>query len=108
MSSGPHRLRFMEGLLRGLRAAGLSPVLAYHGYHALMMHILGFSLLEQRTGLDSDTIVEAAHRFLAQFEGEEFPHLIEHMHQHVGPMAHTDDFEFVLDVILDGLQRLNG
>ena len=106
VSSGPHRLRFMEGLLRSLRAAGLSPTLAYHGYHALMMHILGFALLEQRTGLDSDNVADAAAEFLAQFEDQEFPNLIEHMHQHVHAPAAQNDFEFVLDVILDGLDRL--
>lgn len=107
VASGPHRLRFMEGLLRSLRAAGLPPALAYHGYHALMMHILGFSLLEQRTGIDDDNVVEAASRFLAKFEGEQFPYLIEHMHQHVDAPPQQDDFEFVLDVILDGLDRLH-
>ena len=106
VSSGPHRLRFMEGLLRSLRAAGLPPKVAYHGYHALMMHILGFALLEQRTGLDSDNVADAAAEFLAQFEDQEFPHLIEHMHQHVHAPAAQNDFEFVLDVILDGLDRL--
>ena len=85
---------------------GLSPTLAYHGYHALMMHILGFALLEQRTGLDSDNVADAAAEFLAQFEDQEFPHLIEHMHQHVHAPAAQNDFEFVLDVILDGLDRL--
>lgn len=96
----------MGGLLRSQRTAGFSPAVAYHGYHALTMHILGFSLLEQRTGTDDDGVVEAASRLLAQFEGETFPYLVEHMHQHVDAPSHQDDFEFVLDVILDGLDRL--
>jgi len=106
VTPGPNRLRFQEGLLRSLRSAGFSPSLAYHGYHALMIHGLGSALLEQQAGLDAESVVEGAGRFLAQFEGETFPYLIEHMHQHVDAPPGEDDFELVLDLILDGLDRL--
>src|SRR5262245_18023553 len=40
----PSRLRYMESVLRCLREAGFSPAAAYHGYHAVDSHILGFTL----------------------------------------------------------------
>jgi len=108
VASGPHRLRFMEALLRSLRTAGFAPATAYHGYHALMMHVLGFTLQEQRFDFGEGGVEAAASRFLDQFAGEEFPYLIEHMHQHLDAPAHQDDFELVLDILLDGLDRLRG
>lgn len=106
VTTGPHRLRFMEALLRSLREAGFSPRIAYHGYHALLMHVLGFTLQEQRLDFDEGGVEAAAMQFLSRFQDDSFPYLIEHMHQHIDAPAHQDDFEFVLDLILDGLDRL--
>lgn len=100
---GPNRLAFMEGLLRGLDGAGIAPVLAYHGYHALLIHLLGFTLTEHRfTGMGA--AAEAA-RFVELFPSDDYPLLSAHIDQHRDPDGPHDDFGFVLDLILDGIER---
>ena len=37
-------MRYMEWLLRRLRESGFPPELAYHAYHALDSHILGYTM----------------------------------------------------------------
>ena len=45
--------------------------------------------------------------FLADFPTETYPDFTEHVNQHVDPaFAASDSFEFGLDLILDGLDRL--
>lgn len=103
--SGPSRVAYMEALLRTMRVAGFPPGIAYHGYHALMMHVLGFSFLLQHLPLDDESVQRGAERVADDLDPGEFPYLVEHMHQHVHGTADGSDFEFVLDLILDGLDR---
>src|SRR5579864_5562413 len=105
----PARLRYMESILGRLREAGFSPELTYHGYHALDSHILGFTLWEIGHGvMPSEPLGELVASFLERFPADEFPHLAEHIQQHLDPSSHDDTpaFEFGLDLILDGLKRM--
>ncbi len=104
-SAGPNRLAFMESLLRGLREGGFSPAIAYHGYHAVTMHILGFTLQELNLPFDRANIREVAAESLRTLPAEQYPYLAEHITQHVEEPDHDADFDFVLDLILDGLER---
>ena len=102
------RMRYIEWLLGRLRDAGFPPELAYHGYHALDSHILGFTLwqLGHTAGAEGRDLDELASDFLEQLPATEFPHLAEHIHQHLA--AGNDgksEFEFGLDLILNGLKR---
>jgi AcrR family transcriptional regulator len=104
----PARLRYMESLLATLREAGFSPDLTYHAYHALDSHIMGFTLWVGSFSLDTGGDLAAlASNFLEEFPAEEYPYLAEHIEQHVTDPGHdgVSDFEFVLDLILDGLER---
>ena len=51
-------------------------------------------------------------RFAREVSAEEFPHVVDHVryHQEVEERDETprDEFAFVLDLILDGLERANG
>ena len=103
----PARLRYMEDLLAALREGGFEAGLAYHGYHALNAHIMGYTLWEATFPTDMDISAVAAD-FLERFPADEYPYMAEHVHQHL-PGNRPDDvgeFEFVLDLILDGLERL--
>ena len=102
------RMRYMEWLLGRLRDAGFSGDLTYKGYHALDSHIFGFTLWQ--VGHDVTTtqdVPDLADAVLQALPADTFPHLIEHIHQHldapVGDGARA--FEFGLDLILDGLKR---
>jgi AcrR family transcriptional regulator len=107
------RLHYMEWLLGQLRDAGFSADATYHAYHALDAHILGFTLWQlghmatAKELAGNEGLAKLAARFLRQLEEQESPHLAEHVRQHMD--APKDDgareFEFGLDLILDGLAR---
>ena len=103
------RLRYMDGILGTLRVAGFSADLTDHAYHALESHIMGFTLWEVGMNLGTREDVEAlASGFLASLPTSEFPHLAEHVLQHLKPRNPDDEGEFAfgLDLILDGLERM--
>jgi AcrR family transcriptional regulator len=106
------RLRYMEWLLGRLREAGFSPELTYHAYHALDSHILGFTLWQVGHAAGAKDIAggkdsaDFAASFLPELRAGGYPYLAEHAEQHIA--APGDDFEFVLDLLLDGLERARG
>lgn len=104
---GPARSRHMETLLKVLDRSGLSPELAHHGFHAVNNHVLGYTLQELGMASGSDNDGEArAQEFLAGISPETHPYTTAHVQQHL--TGHTaSSFELVLDLILDGLIRLN-
>jgi AcrR family transcriptional regulator len=110
MSTGvrPARMRWMESILGALREAGFSPELTHHAYHALDSHITGFTLWQVSFTFDTADLAELGAAFLRQLPVDEYPFLAEHVEQHMTPPSEDDEseFEFGLDLILDGLERL--
>ena len=107
--SGPARLDYMEAILGTLRRGGFSTGLTDHGYHAIESHIMGFTLWEVGMNLGSrENLAAMATDFLNELSTEEFPHIAEHVHWHLGgrPPEDQGEFEFGLDLILNGLERL--
>jgi AcrR family transcriptional regulator len=103
------RLRYMDALLGTLRGAGFSAAMTDHAYHALDSHIMGFTLWVTGMNLPSgEEFDELASQFLAGLSGDEMPHLVEHVQQHLEPADPSEkpEFEFGLDLILDGLEQL--
>jgi Tetracyclin repressor-like, C-terminal domain len=111
---GGPRIRYMEWLLRRLREAGLSSDLAYSAYHTLDSHIFGFTLWQLGHANatkafpsdDGEPVEERFARILEQMRPR-YPYLAEHGEQHLSPDAPDgrQEFEFGLDLILDGLKR---
>ncbi|MDX6414952.1 MAG: hypothetical protein QOH23_2362 [Gaiellaceae bacterium] len=101
------RMRYMEWLLATLREAGFAPELAYHAYHALDSHILGFTLWELGHSMPAgEDLGDLAATFLRTLPVDEFPYLVEHVQQHLAPRDDAvSGFEYGLDLILDGLKR---
>jgi len=102
------RLRYMNSLLGAFREAGFSAAMTDHAYHALESHIMGFTLWE--VGMDlgsSEDLAGKATSFLEELPVDQFPHLVEHIHQHLKPRdpQNEGEFAFGLDLILDGLER---
>ena len=108
-SVSPARMRWMEGVLRTLREAGFSANLTHYAYHALDSHITGFSLWQVSMPFDTrEELVDLAERFLREIPVDVYPYVVEHAREHMQPPdpdAPTA-FEFGLDLILDGLERL--
>jgi AcrR family transcriptional regulator len=111
---GGPRVRYMEWLLRRLREARFSAELAYSAYHTLDSHIFGFTLWQQGhlkaaqtlAPGDGEDVQEWAARLLDQLRPE-FPYLAEHGDLHMAESAPggRQEFEFGLDLILDGLKK---
>ena len=105
----PTRMSWMEAVLRTLRQAGFSADLTHHAYHALDSHITGFTLWLVSMPFESkEELVDLAEGFLREIPADQYPYVIEHTHQHLEPASPDGktEFEFGLDLILDGLEQL--
>jgi AcrR family transcriptional regulator len=103
----PARVQYIESLLGRLREAGFSLETTNHAYHSLDSHILGYTLWELGHSVDADELKDAAEAFLRESVAD-FPHIAEHIHQHLTDVSHDENagFEFGLELILEGLERL--
>ena len=108
---GPTIVMYFEGLLGLLREGGFSYDLAHHSMHALGSRALGFSQeLFQPDSAEADDEAQEMFEHMA----DQLPYLAGMMMEivHDDPdstLGWCDDqteFEFTLDLILDGLERL--
>ena len=108
----PAQLVYMEALLSTLREAGFSPRMTHHAYHILESHIVGSTLWEAgiAAAIPKGKLPDLAKTVMERLPVEQFPYTHEHIQQHVGKLAKGDQnpFEFGLDLILEGLERLRG
>jgi len=107
-SPGPATMRHHDTVIGTLRTAGFSVALTAHAFSALDSYIYGFA--QQQRSLPFETgeqTAELAEAILAQFPAEAYPHLAELTVQHVLQPGYDygDEFEFGLDLVLDGLER---
>jgi AcrR family transcriptional regulator len=108
-SPGPANLRLVNAVLGCLREAGFSVENAVHAYSAQDAYIYGFALQEKTLPVDTPgQLAEAAESMRRQFSADEYPHIAETITEHVTKSGYdfADEFEFGLDLILDGLERL--
>jgi AcrR family transcriptional regulator len=102
------QLHYMDALLKRLREAGLSPELTHHAYHALDSHIVGSALWLARIPPKEELDV-LAKDVLRQLPEDSYPDLVVHIQQHLsGEARGMRFFEFGLDLLLDGVERLRG
>jgi AcrR family transcriptional regulator len=107
-SPGPGTLRHHDAVLGTLRHAGFSIELAAHAFSALDSYIYGFALQEASLPFDTaEETAELAQVILQQFPADQYPHLAELTIEHVLQPGYdyANEFEFGLDLILDGLER---
>src|SRR5665213_930167 len=109
-SPGPATLRHHNAVIGSLRAAGFSIGLTAHAFSALDSYIYGFALQEATLPL-GDTAEETAavaQMMVERFPREVFPHLYEFTTEHVLKPGYDygAEFDFGLDLILDGLERV--
>jgi AcrR family transcriptional regulator len=108
IEASPLRLRYMDAVLGRLRSAGFSAVMTHHAYHALDSHIVGFTLWLLPYLAIATQQPDYAGQFLAELPAGELPHLAEHVQVHMEPErpGEVGEFEFGLDLILDGLEGM--
>ena len=106
---GPATLRHHEATLATLREAGFSVQLTAHAYALLDSYIYGFALQEAALPFEGrDTAAEITNPIMERFATGEYPRMVEIAVEHVLKPGYDfgDEFEFGLNLILDGLNRL--
>ena len=105
---GPATLRHHDAVLGMLRGAGFSVELAAHAYSVMDSYIYGFALQETSMPFDSpESASKTAKAIMARFAAGEYPHLSELAVEKVLKPGYDygAEFEYGLDLILDGLAR---
>jgi hypothetical protein len=108
-AAGPANLRHHDAVIGSLRQAGFTIDMAAHAYSVMDSYIYGFAL--QQVNLPAgarEQAPEAAQDFLRQFRADQYPNLAEMVVEHAMKPGYdyANEFEFGLDLILDGLERL--
>jgi AcrR family transcriptional regulator len=106
---GPATLRHNDSVVGSLRRAGFSIDMAAHAFSVLDGYIYGFAL--QQVNLPYHTSEENAvfaEDILRHLPASEYPYLAEMIIEHAMKPGYdyAEEFEFGLDLILDGLERL--
>jgi AcrR family transcriptional regulator len=103
---GPATLRHYDAVMGCLQEAGFSMALAAHAYLMLDSYTYGFAL--QEASLAFKTAAEAPAGADPLLPADVYPHLTETAIQRAQQSAYNyaEEFEFGLDLILEGLERL--
>jgi AcrR family transcriptional regulator len=103
----PERLAYMESILGCFREGGFTAYQAHLGYHAIESHVVGFTLWLAGMALPDD-LSGLATQVLSTVSADANPYFVEHIHEHLRPRRRGDvgAYEFGLDLVLDGLERL--
>lgn len=105
---GPATLRHHDSVIGTLREAGFSIETAAHAFSVLDSYTYGFAMQEQSLPFETEEeTAEVAETILAQLPADEYPHLAEMTIEHVllPDYDYASEYEFGLDLILDGLER---
>lgn len=104
---GMGQVGWMDSILGRLRQGGLSAELTHHAYHAIDSHIVGFTLWVLPYIEITKTKPDFADQVIAQLPMADLPHFAEHVDYHLNEdPGGTSEFDFGLDLLLDGLERL--
>ena len=108
---GPATLRHHDAVLGCLRDGGFPVALAAHAFSVLDSYIYGFALQEASLPFDTgEETAELAEMIMARFPPGAYPHLTELTVEHVLQPGYDygNEYDFGLDLILDGLERARG
>ena len=106
---GPAGMRYYDAIIGCMRASGFSIELAAHAFSAIDSYIYGFVLQQVKMPYETPAELGAiADDVLATLPADEFPHFTAMIVEHVMQPGYdyADEFEFGLEVLLDGFQRL--
>ena len=106
-SPGPANLRHHDAVSGVLLGAGFSSAETTHAYNLLDSYIYGFVLQETTLPFGTPEEMEALAGSMIQVSSpDEYPHLRTVATELLAAgFAYADEFEFGLDLILDGLER---
>ena len=108
---GPATLRHHDAVIGTLRGAGFSVAETAHAFALLDSYIYGFALSEAALPINGPrTVAEVAAAMVAKNPLDDYPHLAEFSMEHIMQPGYDfgSEFEFGLELILDGLARTIG
>jgi len=101
---GPGMTRYLDQTLGRLRDGGFTVTGSLDAWNTLDSHLYGFTLQQLNLPFAPDEAPRVSAEVLPQIAPEDFPHVTEVMTE-VMRSGRVEDFEFGLDLILDGLER---
>lgn len=107
-SPGPATLRHHDAVLACLRQAGFSLQLTAHAYALIDSYVYGFALQEASLPFEGrDSVAEIADPIMELMATGAYPTMVEMAQTYYLQPGYdfADEFEFGLDLILDGLDR---
>ena len=107
-SPGPATLKHHDAVIGTLRAAGFSVEMTAHAYAVIDAYVYGFALSEATLPVNGpEPLAEVAERMMSHYSSGDYPHLAEFSIEHVMKPGYDygAEFEFGLDLVLDGLAR---
>ena len=106
---GPANLRHHDAVIGSLRSGGFEMAMAAHAYSLLDSYVYGFTLNEQSLPFDNsaERIAEVAGNIMREMPAGAYPYLTEMAVEHAMKPGYDygDEFEFGLNLILDGLKK---
>ena len=108
---GPANLRHHDAVIGNLRVAGFEMAMAAHAYSLLDSYVYGFAQTQMNLPFESSQgVAEVAQGMLQPFPINAYPNLAAFISEHAMRPGYDygDEFEWGLDVILDGLERALG
>ncbi|OGO58013.1 MAG: AcrR family transcriptional regulator [Chloroflexi bacterium RBG_16_69_14] len=107
MAPGPANLRSHDDTLSVLLDSGFSVAMATHAYNLVDSYVLGFALQEVHLPFsNAEELAAVGELLLAQVPADQYPNLVRVSSElFASGFDYADEFEFGLDLILDGIER---
>jgi len=107
MAPGPANLRSHEDTLTVLLDAGCSAATATHAYNLVDSYVLGFALQEVNMPFsNAEELAAVGELLIAQMPADQYPNTVRISRElFASGFNYADEFEFGLDLILDGIER---
>ena len=107
MAPGPANLRSHEDTLSVLLDSGCSATMATHAYNLVDSYVLGFALQDVNLPFsNAEELAAVGELLIAQVPADQYPNLVRVSAElFASGFDYADEFEFGLDLILDGIGR---
>jgi AcrR family transcriptional regulator len=102
---GPGMTRYLDATLGRLREGGFSIGGALDAWNTLDSHLYGFTLQELNLPFEVKETQQVSADVLAQLPADQYPHVADVVTE-IMQTGRAENFEFGLDLILDGLERI--
>ena len=102
---GPARLAYLDAVVGVLRRAGFTLPETAHAFGTLDSHLYGFTMQVAAWPFDAEDAAQVARSLVDQLPTDLYPNIVAMAEYAAETGRMPIDFEFGLDLILDGLER---